>query len=273
MVKNLNNLLENEIDPAFSQRAKLIFQEVTKIKPKKVLDAGCGRGFYINAFPSFKFIEEIHGIDLNENYLMLAKKNCLDKRVNIKRANINSLPYPDQYFDLIICSEILEHLKDDKKAIRELKRVLKDNGSLIITVPNYNFPFLWDPINWVLMKLFNTHVNKNIWWLAGIWADHNRLYTEKQIKKLVTDNGLKIRKLQLILHWCWPFSHFLLYGIGKNLVERFGFNNFNRFNIKSDKKISKLIAYIFSLPSRLLDKEIQSYSSMNIAIITKKFNK
>ncbi len=270
MLKSLKNLLQAEIDPAFALRAKIILENIEKIKPQKILDAGCGRGFYINALTYFKFIKEIHGADINNKYLNIAKKNIADKRVRIIKTNLYSLPYPDNYFDFIIASEILEHLTDDKKALLELKRVLKKNGTLIITVPNRNFPFFWDPINWLLMKVFNTHINKNIWWLAGIWADHERLYSKEQIKKLLINNGFKIKSVNNILHWCWPFSHFLLYGIGKNLIERFGLNSFSRFNFEKDKRLSCLMAAFFSAPSNLLDSWLKTNPSTGIIIKAKK---
>ncbi len=74
MYKNLENLLQAEIDPAFARRARYIFEEVKKARPKKILDAGCGRGFYLRALGFFPFVHEIHGIDINEKYLDVAKK-------------------------------------------------------------------------------------------------------------------------------------------------------------------------------------------------------
>ncbi len=151
----------------------------------------------------------------------------------------------------------------------EFKRVLKPKGKLVITVPNYRFPFLWDPINWLLMKIFNTHVNKNIWWLAGIWADHERLYTIKNLKRLVLLTGFKIKKIEAAIHWCWPFSHFFLYGLGKNLVEKMTLRQLNRFYLQEKKSVFSIIASLFKLPSRLLDKKInfRENSSVGICIL------
>ncbi len=179
MIPRLQQLLDSEIDPAFAKRAAFIFQTIERKRPKKILDAGCGRGFYIYCLQYYRFIKEIHGIDVNKQYLAIARKNITDNRVKITNSNVYHLPYNNNYFDLIICSEVLEHLLDDGRALLELRRVLKKNGILIITVPNKNFPFFWDPLNWILMHFFKTHINKNIWWLAGICADHERLYQEK----------------------------------------------------------------------------------------------
>lgn len=268
MLKKLENLLKAEIDPAFAKRAEFIFQEIEKSKPKKILDGGCGRGFYVKAISLYKFPKEIHGVDINKIYLAKARQSCNDKRVRLKEISIYDTKYPSNFFNFIICSEVLEHLDDDKKALAELKRMLKPNGSLIITVPNYNFPFLWDPLNWLLMKLFNMHVNKNIWWLAGIWADHERLYSKESLIKLVEKQNFTVNKTQQIIHYCWPFSHFLLYGIGKNLVERIGIRIFNRFNFREKDKAS-LIAKIFNLPSRF-DNEACHKSFVCICLLVTK---
>lgn len=268
MLKKLKNLLRTEIDPAFAKRAEFIFREVEKYRPKIILDVGCGRGFYLKVISLYTFPQEIHGIDINKTYLEKAIKICSDQRIKIKQGSIYKLPYRDNYFDFIICSEVLEHLSDDKKALLETKRVLKPSGFILITVPNYNFPFLWDPLNWILMRFFNTHINKNIWWLAGIWADHERLYTQEEIIRK-TQGRFTIEKVELLTNWCWPFAHFILYGVGKNLVEKLNLSQFNRFSFKR-KPLSSLLAKLLALPSNFMDKKLPNRNSVNIVILGKK---
>ena len=250
MHKKLHTILQAEIDPAFAKRSQLILEAIDQKQPTTILDAGCGRGFYVHAFTYFNSLKEICGIDVMDKYLTVAKKHITDKRVHLQNASIYKLPYPDNHFDVVVSSEVMEHLEDDVKALKELKRVLKKDGIILITVPNKNFPFLWDPLNWILMKFFNTHIPKDIWWLAGIWADHERLYTEKGLRRLVEKAELKTEQLQHIVRVCWPFSHFLLYGIGKNIVERLGAKDFDRFNFK-DKPLSRVLAWFMRLPTYL----------------------
>src|SRR3989338_1057110 len=169
---------------------------------------------------------------------------------NIKKSSIYSTGYKNNYFDFIICSEVLEHLHNDGKALIELKRILKPGGIVVITVPNYKFPFLWDPLNWILMRFFHTHIPKNIWWLAGIWADHERLYDISDLVKKIQNTGLTVIKKQSIISFSWPFSHFILYGTGKNIVERLNMKTFTRFEFKKNY-FKMLLAKIFSLPSKL----------------------
>ncbi|MCS7093221.1 MAG: class I SAM-dependent methyltransferase [Patescibacteria group bacterium] len=275
MIEKLRNFLQSEIDPAFLERARYILEKVETLKPKKVLDAGCGRGFYLKALTYFPFIREIHGIDINDHYLKIANQiTSDDSRVFVKKQSIQKTSYQDNYFDLIICSEVIEHLKDDVGALRELKRVLKDKGYLIITVPNEEFPFLWDPLNWILMKFFKIHVNKNTWWLAGIWADHERLYSSNNLRKVVTQAGLEILETKYLIRFCWPLSHFMIYGLGKNIVESFNLQSVNRFNFNENKRLAKLISFIFHLPTHLESLfNCQSRTSTNIIVLLKKLDK
>lgn len=268
MNRKLQNLIQTEIDPVFAKRSEFIFKEVYKKKPAKVLDAGCGRGFYVHALTAFPFIKKIYGVDIDKKYIEIAKKNSLDKRVVISKASLYTLPYSDNYFDFIICSEVLEHLERDYAALVELKRVLKKNGTLIITVPNYHFPFFWDPLNWILMRRFNTHIPKDIWWLAGIWADHDHLYTKEKLVNVVSKCGFKIKEVKLIVSFCWPFSHFILYGIGKNIVERFNIKSLNRFQ-KNRGILSSIIALIFKFPTIFENKNLLN-SSVNIMLMSEK---
>lgn len=269
-LQSIHKIISSEIDPAFAKRARFILNGIHSHKPQRVLDIGCGRGFYTKLTSFFPYVKEIQSIDANPEYVKKAKRNVgNDKRVTIKVGSIFNLPFKDNYFDCIIASEILEHLSDDKKAVTELHRVLKKNGTLLVSVPNKNYPFLWDPLNWVLERFFNTHINKDRWWLAGIWADHERLYSVKEIKNLLAKK-FSITRLETVISWCWPFAHFILYGVGKNIAERLPGSSFDRFEFEKEKPIGILLAKIFALPSTTLDDRLPSKKSMNILVEVKK---
>lgn len=164
---------------------------------------------------------------------------------------------------------MFEHLTDEKKALSEIKRVLKKNGSAVFTVPNEKFPFFWDPLNWFLMRVFKTHVNKDIWWAAGIWAGHERLYTKQALKNSLEDQEMQIITIRNYLTNCWPFSHFVLYGIGKNLVERANFVSFSRFR-EEPSLLTRSVAGIFHLPSRFDKKNPEGAAVGVVAHLKKK---
>ena len=79
---------------------------------------------------------------------------------------------------------------------------------LMLTVPNHNYPFLWDPINWILERGFKTHIKSGFW--AGIWNQHLRLYYLEELRKIVKKAGFRVEKLECLTHYCLPFNHHLL---------------------------------------------------------------
>jgi ubiquinone/menaquinone biosynthesis C-methylase UbiE len=262
----VEQFLEREPDPAFARRAKIIFQELNLSGDEKVLDVGCGRGFYLNVLSSCWPNLKLHGVDLNERYLSIAKKLLKGTTARFVKADIVKLPFRDNYFDCVIASEILEHVEKDKKALAEIKRVLKPEGILMITVPNSNYPLMWDPLNWLLERLFNTHAPSHIWWLAGIWADHKRLYSEKDIVAKIRELDMRIVKKWKATRYCFPLSHFLLYGVGKNLVEVGFMPGFDRFKKQNERS---LLNRILLLPTRIVDgfnKDGNVNPSVNIII-------
>lgn len=268
---NFNSIFSQEVDPAFAMRSAFIINHLIEEKPEQILDAGCGRGYYVKLISMIPTTKKIVGIDINKGYVRRAQAvTKTNSNAEVKFGSIYKLPFKDNALDAVVCSEIFEHLDDDTGAMKEIYRVLKPGGILLASVPNQYFPFLWDPINWILMRFFNTHINKDIWWLSGIWADHVRLYTQEEFHTRIKNVGFSIEDSQEFIRWCWPFSHFFLYAIGKNLVERFGASGFDRFNFDQAKPLSKLLATIMRFPSQILDPILPIKASMNLAVMARK---
>ncbi len=262
--------IEAEIDPAFARRATFIYRAILQHRPTRVLDAGCGRGFYVKLLSELDFVKEVVGIDQNMMHLQVARENVgADQRVRLETGDITALKFDDNYFDMVIASEVLEHLPQDQKGVDEFRRVLRPGGIAAISVPCITFPFLWDPLNWLLMNLFGTHVNKDIHWLAGIWADHERLYAPQGLANLFSSNW-QILDQQHLLSKCWPLSHFLLYGIGKNLVERCKLKTFSRFSKQQPSVLSKGLARILDLPERLAPSSGNQTKAVNLVLLASK---
>lgn len=210
-------LLQNEADMAFKRRVRLMFQSLDLQPTDRVLDAGCGRGFFMKYVTGLAPCK-LTGVDLDMEHLEIALRQTRAQGASVSRSYIDPLPFANNTFDKIIFSEVLEHLPDDWGGLNEIKRVLKPGGLLFLTVPNHNYPFWWDPINKTLEGLFHTHIQNGTF--AGIWANHERLYYPDEIKSLVTRAGFEIRAFYPILHACFPFAHNLVYGLGKPLFEK-----------------------------------------------------
>jgi len=206
--EKLNQLLANTGDMALKRRARRILEELSPKKGEKILDVGCGDGFYLHFLSNlgeFKLV----GLDNNPLALVSAKKNLKGKKIKLVEGDIFKMPFADNNFDKIICSEVLEHLKDDLAGLKELKRVLKPRGILMVSAPNHNYPFFWDPVNWILERIFKTHIKSGFW--AGIWNQHLRLYKPLEIKNVVEKAGFRVEKLESLTFWCLPFNHNLLH--------------------------------------------------------------
>lgn len=214
----IQHMTRNEADMAFKKRVQTVFDWIDTDSAPYVLDIPCGRGFYLNMFRYATPQVRIVGAELEWDVIRKAQANVGHLNIPLHNANIYHLPYPSASFDAVILSEILEHIEDDQAALREVYRVLKPNGVVVITVPNANYPFWWDPINKTLERFFGTHIQRGMF--AGIWANHVRLYTMPDLRKAVKGAGFVVEEERRFTHDSFPFIHNLVYGIGMPLLER-----------------------------------------------------
>ncbi len=213
----LRHMTRNEADMAFKRRVRTIFEWIEPRDDSVILDCACGRGFYLNMV-RYASRARLVGLELEEPIIRKAQRHVAHLQdILLVRGNIYQLPFPDDYFDSVILSEILEHVDDDVRGLAEVRRVLKPGGVVAITVPNANYPFLWDPINKTLETLFGIHIQHGP--LAGIWANHVRLYERDQLRRVVEQAGLIVEQERAFTHYSFPFIHNLVYGLGKPLLE------------------------------------------------------
>jgi ubiquinone/menaquinone biosynthesis C-methylase UbiE len=213
----IERMTRNEADMAFKKRVRTIFEWVDPQDDDVILDCACGRGFYLNMFRYVSACKLV-GLELEWPIIQKAQRNVGHlPGVMLNNANMYALPYPDNTFDAVVLSEILEHVEHDVDGLREVLRVLKVGGVVAITVPNANYPFWWDPINKMLETLFHTHISRGP--LAGIWANHVRLYTPELLRSAVKEAGFVVEEERAFTHYSFPFIHNLVYGLGKPLLE------------------------------------------------------
>lgn len=98
-------------------------------KGDSYLDAGCGTGLILRNLPKGSI-----GIDINPKNIKKAKIHA--PFAKIVEADIEKLPFSNNSFSTIICTEVIEHQPNPSQAIKELKRVLKKDGILIGSVPS-----------------------------------------------------------------------------------------------------------------------------------------
>ncbi len=107
------------------------FKEIMNAKDTIILDCGCGFGSFYN------LTKNIDTIYFDFSFNLLKKfENIYSLKTHKICGDILNLPFKDGSFDLILCINVLEHIKYYKKALVEMKRVLKDSGTIIIVVVN-----------------------------------------------------------------------------------------------------------------------------------------
>lgn len=112
---------------------KNLIKVIKEINPVSILDAGCGEGFIIKLISDNVEGElKICGFDLSEQAAGFAEQ--INKDANIKAASIYDIPFENNSFDLVICSEVLEHLEKPEEALKETNRVAKRD--IILSVPH-----------------------------------------------------------------------------------------------------------------------------------------
>lgn len=204
-------MLNNVGDMALKRRARLILTSLDIKDTDKVLDAGGGDGYYSKLV--FELSQaNIDLYDFDENALNSARTNLKGKNIKISQGSVHQIPFPDNTFDKIILTEVMEHVPEESKAFDELYRVLKPGGLIAITVPNHNFPFFWDPLNWIMQNIFNHPIKHSPFedFFAGIWYGHIRLYKVDELRKKLGEHKFNVLDLQAVTHYSLPFQHYIL---------------------------------------------------------------
>lgn len=157
-----------------------------KLKPGyQVLDAGCGNGRHLRALARLPGLK-IFGIDRNPadvKEAISALKDMPDAQsgdYSVTCADITRLPFADESFDCVICSEVLEHIPSHEDALRELNRVLKSKGTLVVSVPRY----FSERICWLISPAYSSDE-----------GGHIRIYKKKTLQKMLISQGMQCWKI------------------------------------------------------------------------------
>lgn len=175
----------NPISKFFLDNFKsLLLSKVKALKPESILDVGAGEGFTLEMFRKNKVGKKLEGIEYMDEAIKFG--NQLHPQVKIKKGDIYKLPYKDSSFDLIICTEVLEHLDNPIKAVEELKRVTKKH--IILSVPN-------EPLFTIQRFLRGKNMFK-----LGDHPEHIQHWSSGKFEKFVREH-LLIKEVSTPLPW------------------------------------------------------------------------
>jgi len=155
------------------------------VKGDLLLDLGCGFGRH--AYEAARRGADVVALDAGRDevdgvaavFAAMAEQGELDDRARVGTVQADGLrlPFADATFDRVICSEVLEHLPDDRAAMAELARVLRPGGTMAVTVPRYG-PEL---VNWALSDEYH-----------AVRGGHIRIYRRRQLLDRLRASGLEV---------------------------------------------------------------------------------
>jgi methionine biosynthesis protein MetW len=148
---------------------------------KRLLDIGSGEGSFIMKVRDQ--FEEVYGIDISEKAVELSLK----QGIHAKQANLNNepFPFPDGYFNTVVALDVIEHIFDPILFLKEIHRVLAQNGYTIISTPNIR------KIQRIATLMMG-HFPRTSYDPVGFDGGHLHYFTSKDLRQLLEQNGFKV---------------------------------------------------------------------------------
>jgi len=220
---------------------------------ERILDVGCGEGRHTwEACKRNNCL--VYALDIDEanlkkaHYALYLLKERGETKGNwtIIKGDIVCLPFKDASFDKVVCSEVLEHISDDILAIRELVRVLKDDGILAVSVPSY----LTESLCWKLARDYHDKP-----------GGHVRVYKAREVISKLQQNRLHIYAVRR-----------------KHALHSFYWISRCLFGVNNDKALIPSLYYKFlvwdihkrSKPIQLLDGFLNNFFSKSLVLYAHK---
>lgn len=173
-----NNLLQKVWH---TRKLEVVVGEI-KETPHSILDVGCASGWFLFQLSKRFKKASCVGIDIYKDAIEYGKKKY--SKIKFRVADAHKIPYKANTFDLVICTEVLEHIDHPETVLKEIKRVLKKNGIAVIELDSGSALF---SISWFLWRIGK----------GGVWKDaHLHSFNPDKLEKLIKKAGFKILRSQ-----------------------------------------------------------------------------
>lgn len=221
----------------------------------RILDIGCGSGRHTCAAYRLKGAR-VTGADLNPTDLKEARERLsFHDRLGehgggtwcLSAADVTSLPFPDACFDLVVCSEVLEHIPDHESAMREIIRVLKHGKPLVVSVPRY----LPERICWALS---DAYFNAN--------QGHVRIYRQSELIDRLERAGARFLGHHYAHSIHAPYWWLKCF-VGPTRTDSAAVNLYHRLLVWDIMKKPRVTRWIDRLLNPLLGKSVVLYLQKN----------
>lgn len=213
-------LYKNEADFWWFKGRRILLERILKNIPDKsllkILDTGSCTGYNLHLLNKYG---KAYGVDVEKKAVEYCKKRGFERMTLLK--NGMKLPFKSNSFDIVTCLDVLEHIKEDGDYLKELSRVLKPKGKLIIFVPAIQL--LWSQLD--------------------VKSYHQRRYTISELNKKAKKTKFYIKEIKYFNYILfWPMLPF-------RLIQKLPFFKKNEFGsdlIVNNKLINQLLYFIFA---------------------------
>ncbi len=187
------------------RRLKMIQSAAGERLKGRILENGCGVGMYVERLAPLA--GQVIGLEYDES----RAREAHQRAESITCAAGEGLPFSEGTFDLILSHEVLEHVQDDRQAVSEMVRALREGGRMVIFVPNRGYPFETHGIYWQGRYHFGNIplINYLPTRLRNHLAPHVRVYTAGGLESLMA--GLPVRIVERTV----------IFGAYDNIIARF----------------------------------------------------
>lgn len=200
--------VDSKFDIMLDKRTRRFLEAIKNLKSPKILEVGVGQGRYVKKLLIFRPDLKLYGVDISKTAIEKIKKSGPKGRYYV--AGVEKLPFSDNFFDVVVIADVLEHLIDPGKAVREIHRVLKGGGIFHFYVPCENQFFT---IDWLLRKV---NIARNF---TNRHFGHIQYFSHDDIRKLISKHFI-IRKISYSDHLVTQLLHVLSIYLPKMFLDK-----------------------------------------------------
>lgn len=196
----------------------VILRQLAIARDARVLDLGTSTGTNLRLLKDLGYSNYL-GVDYSQDALAYCRSKDLG---TVLRGDVRALPFPDNSYDFVLATDIIEHIQEDNIAVAEIRRVLRPRGRVLITVPAF----------------------QSLWGLQDDQAFHVRRYRKRPLLELVRESGLEVRD-------CYYFNYLLFVPIwaARQVVRMLGIKLASENEINTPL-MNAILKGIFSLDIR-----------------------
>lgn len=177
------NILKRIMIRLFKKKISSLLSEYSS--NTTLLDVGCGEGFIADYIYKNTNIKKITGIDINNNSIQIARNQ--NNNIVYETLDINDITLENKKYDLVMCLEVLEHLKNPEHVLKKICSLA--NKRIIISIPNEPFFSIGNLLSFKNIRSFGTP------------KEHINIWTRRSFKKCLLNIGIKKFRIKSLFVW------------------------------------------------------------------------